>query len=143
MNIFGYPLQEIFVVIFIIWLIVMIVYYSRIIILQIIKGTQRKNYKIGMFQKDCLNSTLQHVEENSTIDLIMGYYRKPLYYVEVVEKDRVQILKASEGERTELQTENLLRQLLRSGARLKVMTSKDKLFQVTIFHEKKYWGYNQ
>lgn len=136
------PLKEIFMGAIILWIAILLINTIRIVIKHFLLFRQRRNYKVGMFSKESVNSTLHHVEENSVIDMIMGYYNRPLFYIEIADKRTkdLQILKASENQKTRHEVEEYIQEQLRYGSRIKVLTVRDSTFHITVYHEKKYWG---
>lgn len=135
------PLREIASWAIILWIAIVLITTIRICIKHAIKFREQRNYKIGMFAQGSSNCTLQHVEEDSAVDMIMGYYRRPLFYLTITDKRKLEviILKESEHQKSSYDTEKYIREQLRNGSKIKVLTTSDKTFHVTVYYEKKYF----
>ena len=135
MHLLGIPLREIAIAIICLWVLAATLGYVKPIYDWIRMIRKHKSYTVIMFSKDSIASTLRKVEEDSVLETIMKHYGKPFYYIKVedIKELNLEVIKESETEMSYVDVERYMREHLRKGSRIKILTTKDSSFSITIF----------
>lgn len=119
------------------WIIVVLI---SVLVGWLKKRSENRRCRIEMYT-ELVKSTLRNTSEESTLDLIMDYYRKAGFHLEISESNSLdlKVLKRGDTDKSDREVELYLKNVLRAKGRVKVLNARREDFYITVHADKACW----